>query len=115
MSSITILNIRDAPAVEDQPHVPALSWRVLATPEGSVHLALLLEGGSIRVTSAFSIADKARKDLITESGRVYRLYGPPEESPELVQAFGLTAVKIAGAPLVDVSDRIWRELEDPVS
>lgn len=113
MSRLVFRNLRYAPPAEIQTHVPALSWRVFETSHGSVHLALLLEGGTLRVTSAIRSVSRSKMDFVTESGRVYRLYGPPESSAELIQAFGLMTIKVAGVTVADVSDRFWAGIIDP--
>lgn len=71
------------PTAETQPHVTLTSWaayevQVPGLDVPTIHIAGYAEReGTGRVTSPVGAIDAPRRSVVTRSGRVYRLIGPP--------------------------------------
>ena len=112
---VNFANERDAPSVEAQPLMEVYSWRLIRTPEGTLHLVTLRdlteERGTVRVTSAITAVDREARIMTTSSGRQYALMGPAEERAferDLLQG---GAVRLGLGEAVDVSVFAWDQLD----
>lgn len=75
--------MRAAPSVEQQPFVELLQWRVFALPDGALLLnGMLAERPTICTTTP--IVSVAGCEVVTSSGRRYRLIGAPASDPEVL-------------------------------
>lgn len=108
----TFANERDAPPVKDQSRVEVLSWLAVETPAGELYLMMFREAGVVRNTSAVVSVDASRRLLTTSSGREYVLLGPPEEEVSAKGMLQANAVRIGLASALDVSDRLWHQLQE---
>ena len=65
--------------IEQMPHVDLADWRVMQLADGSRHLVgtSITEGETGRVSSRVVALDSAHALAKTNSGRVYKLHGPP--------------------------------------
>jgi hypothetical protein len=104
---LVFLNHRDAPSVGDQPEVVVLSWRVLQAANGDRHLLAIVATGSLRMTSALASFNAAQCTLTTQSGRRYKLCGPPEAGQVQLGLLHVYALRSGLAEAVDVSDELW--------
>ncbi len=113
--AVSFANERDAPSVEAEPLMEVHSWRVIRTPEGTLHLVTLRdlneERGTVRVTSAITAVDREAQIVTTSSGRRYALMGPAEEREferDLLQG-GAVSLDLGDA--LDVSVFAWDQLD----
>lgn len=76
-------SIRPAPPVEQQPLMELLQWRVFALPDGALVLnGFLAERPTVRTTTP--IVSVTGGEVVTSSGRRYRLIGAPASDPEVL-------------------------------
>lgn len=109
-SMIFFANERDAPPVEEQATVEALSWRLFLASTGALHLMTYRDGQTVRVTSPVSAVDRKRRTVTTSSGRVYNLRAAPEEDHMAVALLRANAIRVGLLGAIDVSDDAWTEL-----
>jgi len=103
------INERDAPSVADQPAVQVRSWRLVEAGNGDRHLLLMLEQGSLRITSRIVGLNTETRALITESGRRYELMAPAEAGQWQLAVLATYAVRADLGDAVDISDKTWRQ------
>ena len=103
----SFVNERDAPSVAEQSIVQTKSWRIVETVAGDRHLLVILDSGSLRVTSATTSFDAAPAVVTTSSGRKYALDGPPESRHSQLALLAANAQRVGLGDAVDVSDSIW--------
>jgi hypothetical protein len=97
-----IVNRRNAPPVEEQPHAQLIQWRVLMREGHHIHLiGLLLERPTIRLTTP--VVSLWEREAITTSGRSYTLVGEPSEDEEVRALIELRAIELGPG---------WRDVTD---
>lgn len=111
---ILLANGRDAPSPQDQPQVEALSWRMLKSPNGELHLVTLrdrdMDRGEVRLTSAITSIDNSARVVTTSSGRQYSLQGPPEGEVLEQQVLCAGAARLGLPEATDVSAWVWSQM-----
>ena len=105
MNLVLFHNERDAPCLADEPLVMPGPWLVVEGPEGTWHLAAVMASQSLRLTSAISAVDRRTRTVITASGRVYRLEGPPADGDTAVLLL-VRAGLGAGSGVEDVTQKL---------
>jgi hypothetical protein len=105
LPGLWIVNRRNAPPVEEQPHMELIQWRVLISAGGHIHLiGFLLERPTIRLTTA--VLSLWEREALTSSGRHYTLVGEPGEDEEARALIELRAIEL-GPGWRDVTDFYW--------
>ncbi len=102
------VNERYAPAVSAQPLVSVRHWRALEAAGGQIHLLIVLESSSLRITSSIAAVDLPSATLITQSGRRYQLLDAPEQRQAERAQLTAYAVSAGLANATDVSDALWQ-------
>jgi hypothetical protein len=79
VQAIQALSIWEAASVSEVPNVELSRWQVAQLPNGNRHFigCNLTEGREGRVSSRIVRFDAPARAGVTESGRVYRLFGRP--------------------------------------
>lgn len=73
-------NITCSPDVSVQPRVRVHRWRTYPRDDEQVLVCELPDTGRIRVTTAIAYWDTTTGEIVTQSGRVYKLVGPMAEN-----------------------------------
>ena len=102
------VNERDAPPVSVQPLVSIRYWRAFEAASGQKHLLIVLQSGSLRITSSIAAVDLLTSTLITQSGRRYQLLDAPEQRQTERAILAAYAVSAGLANATDVSDALWQ-------
>lgn len=106
----SFVNERDAPSVTQQPSVQVKHWRAFEARSGNRHLLIILDHGSLRITSSITGFDGVAGALITQSGRRYQLLGSPETGQAQRTQLTAYALRAGLVDPVDVSDALWQML-----
>ena len=65
-------------STRQQPDCTLVDWRIMEAEDGACHLVgLSLETRKGRVSSAIALFDPLRRLVVTSSGRLYAIEGPP--------------------------------------
>lgn len=111
---IGFVNVRDAPAPDEEALMHVHSWRLLKAPSGELHLGTFRDRQTdravVRLTSALASIDGTTRVVTTASGRSYVLTGPPESGPLERQAIRNGAAHLGLADGIDISEQIWAEI-----
>lgn len=106
--SITLANLRDAPAVDDQSAVILTTWRVFRTASEKDYLfGFHSAGQTLRVTTPVKHFDDAAGVVMTASGRRYLLSGPPVVDAEILAGMTLYAMRCSFVLVADVTEEYW--------
>jgi hypothetical protein len=100
-------NRRDAPSVTEQPTVVPAAWRIVRTQDGAAHLVAMVEGGSLRLTSALIRVDSASRTVTTASGRLYELGAVPAQDPGIISMLIARALLDFAGGVEDVTLELW--------
>lgn len=103
-------NMRDVPVVENEPTVRPVAWRIVRSSAGASHLVAVVQGGSLRMTSALQAADVASRTVVTGSGRVYELDAGPADDPQTIVMLMARARLELHDDCEDVSVQIWKQM-----
>ena len=99
---------RPARSVADQPSVALANWHCMETADGRRHfIGYCIENVSVRVSTAVTTFDVAQLIAVTESGRAYRLQGPPGANVHALNAWREWADRHGLPPWRAVSQEIW--------
>ena len=110
LPGLRIVNRRNAPPVEEQPHMQLMQWRVLMSAGRHIHLiGFLIERPTIRMTTA--VVSLWEREAITSSGRRYTLVGDPGEDEEARALIEMRAIEL-GPGWCDVTDFYWPPRKD---
>ena len=71
------VNWRQAPSIESQPRMRIFEWRIVEFVDGAVLVGLLENGFTCRMTTLIERIDYKRREVTTQSGRIYELGGMP--------------------------------------
>jgi len=101
--------VRESDNVSDQPEVDMSDWSIHEVNHGDVRTTLHFVGRAIgiarlRVTTPVVEFDWQKKEGRTQSGRKYRLIGPPSETEDEL----LYVWRIRGMNLVDVTQQLLK-------
>lgn len=109
--------IVEVASVTDEPAIDLREWSVFEVADGDgaryqfiIGVYLDVEEGR-RSTPVLSW-DFVARTASTTSGRLYRLHGPPARHPDAMWLWHATAGKI---PYVDLSDQIWKSIQERLS
>ena len=106
--SISLSNLRDAPAVDAQAEVNLTTWRVFRAASGDDYLFGFHNAGqTLRVTTPVRNFDTAAGVVVTASGRRYLLSGPPVVDAEILAAMAVYAMQCSLVLDVDVTGEYW--------
>ncbi|MDG0852208.1 hypothetical protein [Roseateles puraquae] len=115
-TGITFVNVRDAPAAQDEPNMEVQSWRLIKAPSGELHLGTLRAPqpgrAVVRLTSALAAFDMAASAVTTASGRRYVLMGPPESRSLECMAIRNGAAQLGLAAGIDISAQFWAQMHE---
>jgi len=115
-TGITFVNVRDAPAAQDEPSMEVYSWRLIKAPSGELHLGTLRDPkrgrAVVRLTSALAAFDMAARAVTTASGRRYLLMGPPESRSLECMAIRNGAAQLGLAAGIDISAQLWAQMHE---
>lgn len=89
-----ISNVRDAPSVDQQPLVQMQHWRVFLVAGQRHLLGWVSEGITTRMTSPICEVRLFARQLVTSSGRLYELDGPPTEDPDRLMVLAARLIAI---------------------
>jgi hypothetical protein len=106
------VNVRSAPAVNEQAAVRPDTWRMLSWPGGHKKLVCIVpESMSFRLTSAIvqSVPMAGGAVFVTQSGRRYEVTEGPADDPGLCNMLRARAA-ISDPGGVDVSEEVWATL-----
>lgn len=70
---------RDAAPVADEPVATLQRWQVMILPNGDRHFCGFLANGKVRISTPIVEFDADTQTGKTQSGRYYRLDGPPSD------------------------------------
>lgn len=117
-TGITFVNVRDAPAAQDEPSMEVHSWRLIKAPSGELHLGTLRDHqpgrAVVRLTSALAAFDMAARAVTTASGRRYLLMGPPENRSLECMAIRNGAAQLGLAAGIDISAQFWTQMHEAI-
>ena len=101
---------RAAPSVTEQSSATLVSWLVIETRCGRRHLCgYCIESLTVRVTTAVGSFDVDQLTAVTESGRAYRLQGPPGANVDAMSAWRDWAERNGLPPWSDASAKVWAD------
>ena len=105
--SVMMTNLRLAPPVTSQPRIALRDWRLVECDGQRVLVGFLENGITCRMTTEISSIDFAGREVRTQSGREYELFGPPASTPELRATIALRVALSTHSHSVDVTDDVW--------
>ena len=76
-ASFEFINWRQAPSIDSQPRMSIFEWRIVELVDGTVLVGLLENGFTCRMTTLIERIDYQRREVTTQSGRIYELCGMP--------------------------------------
>ena len=108
MMSITLANLRDAPAIDAQAEVILTTWRVFRTASGNDYIFGFHNAGqTLRMTTPAKTFDAAAGVVVTASGRRYLLSGPPVVDAEILAGMVAYAMRCSLVLDADVTMEYW--------
>lgn len=106
--SITLANLRHAPAVDTQAEVILTTWRVFRAASGNDYIFGFHNAGqTLRVTTPVKHFDATAGVVLTASGRRYLLSGPPVVDAEILAGMVAYAMRSSLALDADVTEEYW--------
>lgn len=110
LPGLRLVNRRNAPSVEEEPHSLLIQWRVVMSAGRHIHLiGFLLERPTIRLTTP--VVSLWEREAITTSGRRYTLVREPAKDEEARALIELRAIEL-GPGWRDVTDFYWPSRKD---
>ncbi|WP_198419757.1 hypothetical protein [Geomonas edaphica] len=97
LEEVVKASIWKAPPVSEQPCIYLIRWSIMETEKGTCHFVGYNSGNSEgRVSTPIETFDLATVRGVTQSGRIYKLVGPPGYDPdaEWVWAMYASALKL---------------------
>ena len=107
-----LVRVRPAPIVADQPRVIITRWRIYQCCDGERYLAgIIAQTDRLRVTTAVTQVIAAYRIVVTASGRLYELNGPPADC-DAIQMVAMTHLAGSGRMILhDSSGSVWHSIE----
>ena len=105
--SVVLTNLRLAPPVTTQPRVSLCDWRFVECEGQRVLVGFLENGITCRMTTSITSIDFAGREVRTQSGRKYELFGPPASTPQLRAVIALRVALSVRTHVLDVTGELW--------
>ena len=105
--SVVLTNFRLAPLVTSQPRIALRDWRLVEWDSQRVLVGFLENRITCRMTTEITSIDFAGREVRTQSGRKYELFGPPASTPELRAVIALRVAVSVRTHCLDVTEDVW--------
>ena len=104
---VVMTNLRPAPPTAAQPRMSMYDWRIIEFDEQSALVGFLDNGFTCRMTTEIASINLPAREVRTQSGRLYELFGAPASEPERLASIAARVAVSVHSSWLDITDAVW--------
>ena len=104
---VRMIDLRSAPPTAAQPRVSMYDWRIIEFDERSALVGFLENSLTCRWTTEIVSIDLPAREVRTQSGRLYELFGPPATEPDRLAVIAVRVTASVHSPWLDITAPVW--------